>query len=162
MFERFVEEARVLALEAQAEARASGSPTVEAEHVLLALAGDTGGLGGEVLRGAGLDHAAIRQSLDEEFERSLRAVGVALDALGTRQRLPFTGRPRWAASGKAALERALGAAHARGDRRIEAGHVLLGVLAARDGTVPRALQGTGVEPGELEAATHAAMGHSSR
>ena len=160
MPERFVKEARTIAADAHDEARAGGSPTVEAEHVLLALARDDGGFAGEVLRSSGLDHATIRQALDEEYERSLSAVGVSLDALSPRRRPPLAGRPRWAPSGKVVLERALEAARARGDRRIGSGHILLGVLAAEQGTVPRALRGVGAEPAELVAATHADMTRS--
>ncbi len=157
MPERFVREARAVAADAQDEARASGSSTIEAEHLLLALARDDASRAGNVLRGSGLDHAAIKAALAEEYERSLTVVGVSLDALAPGARPPFTGRPRWAPSGKAALERALEAAQARGERRIGSGHLLLGVLAAEQGTVPRALRGVGAEPAELAAATKADM-----
>jgi D-alanyl-D-alanine carboxypeptidase len=157
MPERFVKEARTVAADAQDEARASGSSTIEAEHLLLALARDDASRAGDVLRASGLDHAAIRQALDEEYERSLTAIGVSLDALTPRTRPPIAGRPRWAPSGRAALERALEAARARGNRRIGSRHILLGVLAAEQGTVPRALRGVGAEPAELVAATNADM-----
>jgi ATP-dependent Clp protease ATP-binding subunit ClpA len=157
MAERFVKEARAVAAAAEAEARAGGSPTIEAHHLLLALASDVTGVAGDVLRTCGLDHAAIEGAVASEFEQTLSAVGVSLDALPLRRRLPYAGRPRWAASGKSALEHALGAARERGDRRIGSGHVLLGVLAAEHGTVPRALRLAGVEPEELVAATRAAM-----
>lgn len=49
---------------------------------------------------------------------------------------------------------------ARGDRRITSQHILLGVLAAQHGTVPRALRLTGAEPAKLMAATHAGMRRS--
>jgi D-alanyl-D-alanine carboxypeptidase len=157
MAERFVKEARALAAAAEAEARASGSPTVEAHHLLLALAGDITGIACDVLRASGLDHAAIEGAVACEFEQTLCAVGVSLDALPVRRRLPYAGRPRWAASGKSALERALDAARELGDRRIRSAHILLGVLAAEHGTVPRALRLAGVEPEALVAATRAAM-----
>jgi ATP-dependent Clp protease ATP-binding subunit ClpA len=157
MAERFVKETRGLAAAAQAEARASGSPTVEAHHLLLALAADLTGVAGDVLRASGLDHAAIEGAVECEFEQTLSAVGVSLDALPVRRRLPYAGRPTWAASGKAALERALDAARKRGDRRIHSAHILLGVLAAEHGTVPRTLRVAGVEPEQLIAATRAAM-----
>lgn len=157
MPERFVKEARALVAEAEAEARASGSPTIEAHHILLALAGDTAGVAGGVLKASELDHAAIMGAVESEFEQTLSAVGVSLDALPVRGRVPYAGRARWAASGKSALERAVDAGRERGDRRIDSAHILLGVLAAEHGTVPRALRLAGVEPEELVAATHAAM-----
>lgn len=157
MGERFVKEARALASAAESEARATGSPTIEAHHILLALAGEATGVAGDVLRSSGLDRDAIEGAVASEFEQTLSAVGVSLDALPPRERVPYAGRPRWAASGKSALERALDAARERGDRRIRSPHLLLGVLGAEHGTVPRALRLAGIEPEELVAKTHAAM-----
>jgi len=159
MHERFVKEARDVAAGAHEEARAHGSSTVEAEHVLLALARDSGGHAGEVLARAGLDHAAVVEALESEFERTLATVGVSVGALGTPPAVPFAGRPRFGASATAALERALEVARDRGDRRIESAHILLGVLRAREGTVPRALRGAGVDPAALAADIHTAMAH---
>ncbi len=62
---------------------------------------------------------------------------------------PGPATPRWGASAKLALQRSLAAAVARGDRAIGAGHLLLGVLAAGRGTVPRALEAAGVDRAEL-------------
>jgi len=141
MLERFVKEARDVAADAHEQARASGSSTVEAEHVLLALARDTGGRAGEVLARAGLDHSAVGDALDAEFEPTLAAVGVQVDAFGApAATVPFAGRPRFGASATFALERALEVARDRRDRRIESAHILLGLLRAREGTVPRALR----------------------
>ena len=160
MLERFVKEARGVATGAEDEARTRGSSTVEAEHVLLALARDTGGLAGEVLARAGLDHPAILGALQSDFERSLDAVGVSVEAISGPV-VPFAGRLRWGASAKSSLERALETARARRDRRIESSHILLALLRAQEGTVPRALRGAGVEPATLAAQTHAAMDHAS-
>jgi len=160
MLERFVKEARWVAAEAQDEARAHGSPTIEAEHVLLALSRGHGGVAGPVLAEAGLDHAALEEALEADFERSLSVVGVAAGSLNAGAPAPFSGRPRWGTSAKSSLERALVVAQARGDRRIGDGHVLLAVLGAREGTVPRALREAGIEPADLAARTQAAMERS--
>jgi ATP-dependent Clp protease ATP-binding subunit ClpA len=48
--------------------------------------------------------------------------------------------PRMATSAKLALHRALSAAKRRGDRHLDAGHVLLGVLTAEHGRAARALR----------------------
>ena len=152
MLERFVKEARDVAADAHDQARARGSSTVEAEHVLLALARDSTGRAGEVLARAGLDHAAVVSALESEFETTLAAVGVSVAALGAPPpTVPFAGRPRFGASATGALERALEVARDRGDRRIESAHILLGLLKAREGTVPRALRGAGVDPAALAA-----------
>jgi ATP-dependent Clp protease ATP-binding subunit ClpA len=128
MFERFTREARAVVKDADGEARRLGSRTIEAEHMLLALAGH------EPL---GLDRDEILSALEAERERSLMAVGIAAGDFDLRP-APVT-RPKMATSAKIALERSLRASMERSDRRIEAGHILLGVLAAEAGTVPRAL-----------------------
>jgi ATP-dependent Clp protease ATP-binding subunit ClpA len=66
---------------------------------------------------------------------------------------PVTDHPRFAASAKAALGRAVKASAARHDRRIVAGHVLLGLLDAEAGTVPRALAAAEVDRNDLRAST---------
>lgn len=156
MLERFMKEARRVAESAEQEARGRGSSTIEAEHLLLALAQPAGGLASQTLSRAGLDHEALLDALESELERSLDTVGVTTE--GLHAPVPsFAGRPRWGASAKASFERTMEAAHTRGDRRIGPAHILLGVLEAREGTVPRTLRGAGVEPSEIVAETQAAM-----
>ncbi len=50
---------------------------------------------------------------------------------------------------KAGARAVLKAASVRNDRRIEPDHILLGVLQARVGTVPRALECAGVDRGDV-------------
>jgi D-alanyl-D-alanine carboxypeptidase len=151
MFERFTRDARQVVRSAETLASGLGSPTIEAEHLLLALADRE-----SVLAAAGLDHDGVLAALDAERDRSLIAVGVRASDFD----LPpaRATRPRFAASGKLALERALRAAVARSDKRLAAGHILLGVLAAEAGTVPRALAIAGVDRAELRAQVEAALG----
>jgi ATP-dependent Clp protease ATP-binding subunit ClpA len=144
MFERFTREARAVVKDADGEARRLGSRTIEAEHMLLALAGH------EPL---GLDRNEILSALDAERERSLMAVGISAGDFDLPP-APVT-RPRMATSAKVALERSLRASVARSDRRIEAGHLLLGVLAAEAGTVPRALALADIDRDELRTRTTA-------
>jgi len=153
MAERFAKDVRREVLRrAVEEARAAGSRTIEAEHLLLALSDD------ELLAGAGLDHDALLGALDRETERSLAAVGVELASF----ELPparRTGRePRFAASAKVALHRAVQLAQGRRDRRIGRGHLLIGILRAERGTVPRALDVAGVDRVELMARAEATLG----
>lgn len=152
MFERFARGARTVAAHACDEARLAGSATVDGEHLLLALARDEGGVAGAALARAGLSHADIRAALDRELEHSLAAVGVVLEP----EDLPGppagpAPRPRWGGSARAALEGALTIAAQRGDRRIGPEHILLALLRARAGTVPRALAQAGVDPDDLAA-----------
>ena len=155
MLERFVKEARAIVVEASEAALRRGASTAEAEHLLLALA-DSDGTAGAVLADTGLDPDGVEAALEAELERSLAAVGVSVGRLDPPS-VPATGTIRWGSSAKTALERALEAARDRGDRRIEPGHILLAVLAAREGTVPRALRGAGVDPEDLALRTHAAL-----
>jgi hypothetical protein len=81
----------------------------------------------------------------------LAAVGIASGDFD----LPVTRRgrrkPKLATSAKLALQRGLTIAVNRGERRIHAGHVLYGVLAAEHGRVPRALLIAGTDVDELRA-----------
>lgn len=145
-FERFTKDARAAVLTAsEEEARSSGQGTIEAEHLLLALAAHPD------LRELGLDHETLGAALAQEDERSLAAVGIAAGDFYlpvTRSRRP---KPKLARSAKLALQRALTIAVDRGERRIHAGHLLYGVLAAERGRVPRALRIAGIDVDELRA-----------
>jgi len=149
---------------ARSEAHEDGSAAVEAHHLLLAIAADgagdpaedptdaAAGLGdpAEILAGAGLDRQAVREALDREFEHSLSAAGVSLAAFGL-PRPRATGKPptQLAASAKLALERGFASAGRKKDLR--PAHLLLGILRAEVGTVPRALALAGVDRAELVA-----------
>jgi ATP-dependent Clp protease ATP-binding subunit ClpA len=147
MFERFTQDARAVVKAAEAQATQLGSPTIEAQHLLLALADREAVIG--------VDREEVLAALEAERDRSLGAVGIAAPDF---DRPPaVVTRPRFAASSKLALERALRAAVARSDRRLAGGHILLGVLAAEAGTVPRALALAGVDRDDLRARTQAAL-----
>lgn len=156
MFDRFEDDRRVVLDRARDEARELGSATVEAEHLLLALTHDAG-LAGEVLAESDLDGDTLREALTAEFERSLRTVGVSVVAFDLPPAPPPPGKPRLGTSAKAALLRAARAALARGDRRVSSTHILLGLLRARAGTVPRTLDVAGVDIFVLAARTEAAL-----
>ena len=153
---RFAEHARAIVRQAEIEAQEAGSPGIEAEHLLLSMTGEHGIEARDVLASAGLDRDALRAALDREFRQSLAAAGVMLPpgGLPAASRDPAR-RARMAASGKLVLERALKAAAARG--QIQPGHLLLGVLAAQAGTVPRALKLAGVDQGDLAARARQAL-----
>jgi ATP-dependent Clp protease ATP-binding subunit ClpA len=153
---RFVVQARAIVRQAEKEAAEDGSPLIGAEHMLLAMTGEHGIEARDVLASAGLDRDSLRAALDREFRQSLAAAGVTLPAGGlpAASRDPAR-RARMAASGKLVLERALKAAAGRG--QIRPGHLLLGVLAAQAGTVPRALAVAGVDQGDLAARTRQAL-----
>lgn len=135
--------------QAAAEAQQAGSPTIEAEHLLLAIAAEPESTTQQVLSSAGLDHGTIRDALDQEFEQSLSAAGVTV-AGGLPGPSPSPSRPsRIGTSGKLVVER--GVATARNKKELRPAHLLLGVLQLDLGTVPRALARAGVDRADLTA-----------
>ncbi len=147
MFERFTREARAVVVRAESEARDAGSGAIEAEHLLLALT-DTA-----PMRAQGIGHADLLAALETQEERALAAVGVRSADFDVPRRPNREARIRFGASAKRALERALKAAVARKDKRILAEHLVLGVVAAEAGTVPRALRAGGFDAAGLVEAT---------
>lgn len=146
MFERFGRDAARVVHDAVEEAAALGSPTIEAEHLLLAIAGGRHGTATVLLDEAGLDADGLQAALEREHELSLAAAGVAIGDFELPATPPRPRRkPRFAASSKRALERAMKVGVAHRSRRIDALHVLVGVLRAEVGTVPRALAGAEVD-----------------
>lgn len=160
MFNRFVKEARGVATRAQTIARTLGSPTIEAEHLLLALAETPVTMARTALVDAGLDWQGVLNALDRENERSLAAVGISPAAFNLPPVAPAATKPKWATSAKLALERSLKVAARRNDSRIEPDHILLGVLQAPVGTVPRALEVAGIDRLEVVRRFEAELHHS--
>lgn len=156
MVARLARDARPLLKSAETEARTGGSPLVEAEHLLLAMSAAPATDAGQVLASAGLTHEAILDALEREFESSLATAGVSIAAHGLARPSPEPPRRiRLGASFKAALERSIGAT--AGAREIRPAHLLLGVLGAQVGTVPRALHLAGVDQAEVTRLTKRAL-----
>jgi D-alanyl-D-alanine carboxypeptidase len=111
---------------------------------------------GDVLAAAGLTHESIAAALDREFAASLATAGVAVDiaALGRPSPEPHR-RLRLGASFKSAMQRSVTAAS--GTKQIRPAHLLLGVLGAPVGTVPRALDLAGVDRSGLIARTEQSL-----
>ena len=152
--ERMTGSLRPVVARALLEAKSRGSATVEAEHLLLALASDRRSSAAVILEGDGLDHSAIERALRNERARSLAVVGVTL---ATEQRLdstPRDARPGLGASAREAfvhIRRTGGSG--RGQRaatdqrrhRLDELDLLVGILSAELGTVPRALLIAGID-----------------
>ena len=156
MITRFAEHARAVVRQAESEAAAAGSPVIEAEHLLLALASAPGTEAYDVLTAAGLGHDAVSAALDEEMRQSLAVAGVALPPGGLpRPSRNAARKARLGASSKLALQRALKTT--AGQRQIRPGHLLLGVLGAQAGTVPRALAVAGADQALLTLRTRQAL-----
>lgn len=131
------------------EAADDGSPSVEAHHLLLAIAGNQEPGVRQVLDAAGLDRAAVHAALERELAHSLSLAGVTETSrdLPRPHRLPAN--PRLGTSARLAIERGFASAPRKKDLRPP--HVLLGVLAAEVGAVPRALALAGVDTTDLAA-----------
>ena len=147
MFERFAGEAQQVALQAHSVAAGLGASSVEAEHVLVSLAG-TQGPAGAALREVGLDSAELYEAIQRDFERVLAQVGIDASGVDVSSNCRRT-KLSWGASAKRGLERALEEAKRRGDRKIGCEHMLLGLLRAEHGTVRRLLVAEGIDRDEL-------------
>jgi ATP-dependent Clp protease ATP-binding subunit ClpA len=147
MFSRFAGNARHVALEAHSVAAGLGSPSVEAEHLLVSLAG-TPDPAGSALREVGLDPAELREAIQRDFERVLGRVGIDASGMDIAANCRRT-KPRWGTSAKQSMARAVDEAKRRGDRRIGCEHLLIGLLRAERGTVPRLLEAEGIDRDEL-------------
>jgi ATP-dependent Clp protease ATP-binding subunit ClpA len=129
------------------EAHKDGSAAVEAHHLLLAIAARPEGTTHQVLSSVGLDYAAIRDALEREFEHSLSAAGVSLAAFDLPRASSSQKPPaHLGASAKLAFERGVKS----GVRKdLQPAHLLLGILQAQVGTVPRALVLAGIDRADL-------------
>jgi D-alanyl-D-alanine carboxypeptidase len=157
MLTRLAADSRGVLADARKIASALRSSTLEAEHLLLAVARRPETAAQRVLVEAGLDYEHARDALAAEFEGSLAAVGISLGDFDL-EATPDTSRiPRWGASARLAVQRSATIAGARRDRRITPGHILLGILRAPAGTVPRALDRAGIDRAELSHRVAAAL-----
>lgn len=135
---------------ARVEAQETGSPTVEAEHMLLAIAAQKGTLAQRLLAAEGLDHAGILAGLEREFEESLAGAGVSLSAFDLPPARRRNQTPRWGTSFKVAMQRTRKGAGEPGGR-LDATQLLLGILRARVGRVARMLSLSGIDRAALVA-----------
>lgn len=137
-------------MRAVSEAQRRGDSSVEAEHLLLAIADDGTRQPARSLAAVGLDHAGVLRALRDEREASLRAAGLTPLSEEQLASSPRITRPRWGASARQVL---LDASHRRqpGDRRrgMVEGDILVALLELQLGTVPRALELAGVDRAAL-------------
>jgi len=165
MFERFSKSAREVVVRAQADATTLGRERIDADVLLLGVAGGesraarvlaehgathralreraaSGGLDGKALAAIGIDLDEIRRRAEESFgpgalERGRRARGGYV---------PFT------AGAKKALELSLREAIAMGDDHIGSEHLLLGLAREGDGVAGRMLRSRGIDRDAVRAA----------
>ena len=139
-FEKFL--AAVLD-DARREAADDGSATVEPQHLLLAIASSEEPSTSHLLASVGLDHTTVRAALGRELERSLAAAGVSVAAAEVPPlRQAREQPPQVGSSFRLVMERGVGLGRGQAPQPL---HLLLGVVAAPVGTVPRALALAGVD-----------------
>jgi ATP-dependent Clp protease ATP-binding subunit ClpA len=147
---RLTKEARDVVERAAKEAHTTASRSVEAEHILLALAAREGTAAQRILASAGLEREALLAAVEKEFEQSLAYVGVPVGEFDLKAVADSSSsRLGWAASARLVLERALAVGKRRCDNRLEPTHLLLGVLGAKAGTLPRMFAMVGVDVADL-------------
>ena len=173
MFERFSKSAREVVVRAQADAATLGRERIDADVLLLGVAGGES-RAARVLAEHGATHRALRTraasgGLDG---KALAAIGIDLDEIRRRAEASFgpgaleRGRRRAAATcrsrpgAKKALELSLREAIAAGEREIAPEHVLLGVL--REGGAETLLRSVGAEPAVLREALSPAASRRGR
>lgn len=151
MFNRFTREARAVVVSAQREADGLGAASIGPEHLLLGVVrarpGDAAAL---VLRDAGLDAPALHAALEDELAEALAPLGIpaaAVEAVGPA--VPTGRNVRFAPAAKTALAQAVRSAADRGDRRIGARHVAIGVLQTPSPAVQRLLERAGADREQL-------------
>jgi ATP-dependent Clp protease ATP-binding subunit ClpA len=142
----------LLGQRAIAEARLRRAGTVEAEHLLLAILSDRSGAVTRRLALAGLDYDAFVTALDAERARSLAAAGIARTSLSVPAATPRTARPGWGASVRDVLRGADKPASKSGGAAGLQRELAATILAAKLGTVPRALSLAGLDRTTLRAA----------
>jgi ATP-dependent Clp protease ATP-binding subunit ClpA len=151
----FTQYVRSIVEAAGREAQAQCSASIEAQHVLLAIAAHDETKAGQFLSAVGLTPESLRGALERELERSLNTAGTSLGNFNLQRRRGSSSAPvpRLGASVRLALE--------RGVSRLRKGpkpaHLLLGILQADIGTVPRALELLGYDRAELLARARQAL-----
>jgi ATP-dependent Clp protease ATP-binding subunit ClpA len=141
------------------EAKKDAAKFVEAEHMLLTLATNKENDACRVLDESGLTYEQLMAALHEERRRTLAFAGI--EPLDERQTAATElDRPlTLGTSSKVAIKRALIASRQGGHRRpcIRSTELLLGILQAELGTVPRTLAVAGVDRAALMVKTRNSM-----
>jgi ATP-dependent Clp protease ATP-binding subunit ClpA len=132
----------------EAEATQAGARFIEAEHMLLALAAAAETEAGRLLIESGLDHDRLAAVLRDELRQSLAFAGIQAPAVRRGEATDPNRQVSMGTSAKAALMRAVHTSHrerSRSRRRLDGIDLLIGILKAELGTVPRALAIAGVD-----------------
>jgi ATP-dependent Clp protease ATP-binding subunit ClpA len=135
----------------EVEAKRDEAKFIEAEHMLLALAADRDGDAAKLLKESGLDHGRLASALQEEHRRTLAFAGMNAPSKELVEATALESPLTFGTSAKTALKRALLASRADHRRRprLRGTDLLVGILQAELGTVPRALAIAGIDRAAL-------------
>lgn len=134
------------------EAKREGAKVIEAEHMLLALAAHPDDYAGMVLTEYGLDHKRLASILHDEHRHSLAFAGVEPLDENQAEATQLDSSLALGTSAKIAIKRAMFACRGH-RRRLDSTGLLVGILEAELGTVPRALAIAGIDRTALIART---------
>ncbi|MFI7062196.1 Clp protease N-terminal domain-containing protein [Kribbella sp. NPDC050124] len=153
----------ILVRGAREVARRDGSRTIEAEHVLLALAAMENNPAARLLADAGLTEDVIRAALDREWEHSLAIAGIAVRIGLLPEATPDHSRdPQIGESVRLLLKRALDAEPKVGGTRIGSVRILAGILDSDRNRVARALTTAGIDRAALRTRAAEALAEGVR
>jgi ATP-dependent Clp protease ATP-binding subunit ClpA len=178
MFERFSDEARQAIVRAQQEAAELGHDYIGTEHLLLGLAAD----GNTLLSSFGVTHEALVGEVLREIGPGRPADAAALASIGidlaevrrrveeafgpgalerTRAGRVFCSERRFTPRSKKALELAMKDARRLGHGYLGPEHLLLGVLAVREGVAVKLLEALGASPDRIREAVLDRLGRAA-
>lgn len=148
---RLFRELQAFLKQVEIEARLAGARRVEAEHMLMAMAAVPSGHAGRALELLGLSRDRIANAIERERRGALALAGIqTADVPAAR---PVTGGRglRWNQSARLAAERSC--REAPDDPMLR---MLLGIVHAEAGVVPRLLVELDISPQDVKQAVHAA------
>ena len=137
-FRRLTRDMRAMSERAALDARRLRASSVESEHLFAAIAAGCFGAASQALAHLGISHSAVVAAIEREHASALALAGVRSHALP-----PPTApedRPAWGRSAMRAAERSCDE-NGPDDPRLR---VLLGIVHAEAGVMPRVLQELGV------------------
>ena len=140
-------EVMALLRRAEEEARVLGAPACEAEHILLALVDGPGKSAPAVLSSLGLSRERITEGLERELATALAGAHIHLADVPRAPEWGDGSRVRWGASAQRVAERSIGESPDDASLRL-----LLAIVHAEAGVIPRLLTELGVSAPEVETA----------
>ncbi len=132
---------------AEDEARVLGAPTCEAEHILLALVDVPTESASGILSSLGLSRERIIEALERELTSALARAHIHVAELPRPHSLGESHRVRWGESAQRVVERSIRESADDASLRM-----LLAIVHAEGGVIPRLLPELGVSVGDVEIA----------